>query len=86
MIRPIYDKNGCGNPDIYCWTCSGKKDDTIAYFRAGEPRGKPTGRMIPVPTTQPHRTGNITYECEDCGYHTNYDRPYIKEWKIHDIR
>ena len=77
----LRDKNGCGNPDIYCWRCSGKKDDCLRYLRKGVER-LPRGRMIPTPTLKKHRTESVHYECMDCNYETYYYDKYIKEWKI----
>ena len=75
-MRMAYDKNGCGNPDIYCWKCSGKEDDYMHYLRDGSER-IPKGHMIPV-----DRKAHVHYECQDCGYSTYYHGDYIKEWKI----
>ena len=81
MINRLLDKNGCGNPDIYCWKCSGKQDDFMQYMRDGTERiGK--GHMIPTTTISKHRTESVHYECIDCNYETFYYDEYIKEWKI----
>jgi len=76
-LKLIYDKNGCGSPDIYCWKCSGKEDDHIGYLRSGEER-IPKGRMKP----QTQLNESVHYQCLDCNYETHYRSDYIKEWKI----
>ncbi len=71
------DKNGCGVPDIYCWECSGMNGDDVEILDGGEER-IPTGRMKPIG----NRRNGADYQCEDCNYATNYDKGYIREWRI----
>jgi len=75
-LRLVYDKNGCGNPDIYCWKCSGKEDDDVKVMQDGRKRIV-KGQMIPI-----DKKANVHYECIDCGYNTYYRSDYIKAWKI----
>jgi len=74
----MYDKNGCGNPNLYCWRCSGKEDDDVKVMTNGDKRVL-KGCMKPI---EANKDGRNRFECIDCGYNTNYYSDYIKSWKI----
>jgi len=76
-LKLLYDKNGCGSPNIYCWKCSGKEDDNVKVLRSGETR---VLKGCMTPQIQTHV--NVHYKCVDCDYETNYHSDYIKAWKI----